>query len=149
MNEERVVVAPRRPMTKNLIRLRQLLDHHDGNQTKTAEAIGYSPTALADFLRNGEMPLTADLACEALIRRLGATLRPSEFVSVRARSEHRETIAKLVGSFRGVEVDGFVNASLAADDFLLIVQLPADKVETFIRVAAAIDGTAKKAGGLA
>ena len=65
--------------SSNMLFIRQLLEHHNGDKQRTAQALGYgSAQVLDNWAKAHQAPAVACLAAEALMRRLGTTGRSYE-----------------------------------------------------------------------
>lgn len=126
--------------THNLSRLRQLVDHLGGSKAKTAEALGYSAGMVTEWYKRGEIPITADLACECLLRRAGNTLKQNEVLVLRAPAEKMEAVSAVVLALKGSVFD----ALRSDDEFLLVAHVPADVVGSIGAVIVAMGGKMSK-----
>lgn len=59
--------APRPKTTTH--KLQDLLEETGMTAAEVAPCLGMSPTAIREYARDGEMPVTVSLACEALLSR--------------------------------------------------------------------------------
>lgn len=71
MEEQEKTRQPRRFKTVSAEAFQNTMKALSIAQGELAEAIGYSQSAAAEWLKNGIMPYSASLACEALRRRNG------------------------------------------------------------------------------
>lgn len=130
--------------TRALIRLRQLLDHLEGNKTKTSEALGVSPGTVSDWVKKGEMPFVADLACEGLLRRLGSTLKQTEILVARGPMDKLEAVLAMTIALKGHVVDSM--SCVQTDEYMAVLHAPADVAGLMTTMIAHTGGKTTKGG---
>lgn len=138
-----------RQKTNQLIHLRRLLEHFEGNKEKTAEAIGLGINAINQYLSDGEMTVTSALACEAMLRRLGTAAPYTYVLFITMPRGNLETIQTL-GNSLGVETiysafdePGMVPAGVSGRG-LLVLDIPPNQLKVLTAVISALGGTIKQ-----
>ena len=126
--------------TTTLVRLRQLIDHHEGNAGKTSLALGYSNSAAGTWLKAGCMPVVADLACEGLLRRLGGSLRKTELVVAKGTAAEMAAFRPVADALKSVVVEVLADTNGS----LFVMQVPSEMCETLGVVAQRMGCTYKK-----
>lgn len=128
--------------TNRLHMLRQLLEARGMDHTALGKELGYNAAStIHKWLADGEMPVVASLAVEALLRRLGTEGRPVAFAAVTIRRDASETFLKVCESLGVVvSLNQFPEGSSPKGLGILVLRIPVAHGEALRAVARSFGG---------
>jgi len=115
-----------RQFTKDIRDLQELIELFGGNQTEAAKAIGLSPTAVSNYLREREIPVTSNLAVKwALSQRKKA--KAAEVTTIFRVPDEMQAAVKGIA-------EGHKGCVVSTNGLYVFCLLPGDKVQSVLNV---------------